>query len=59
MYFIGLDVYKKTSSYCVKDENGRVYQEGKVGLTRRTCPHHDLYDRRRFSEFRLAPIEAL
>jgi hypothetical protein len=36
-----------------------VYQEGKVGLTRRTCPHHDLYDRRRFSEFRLAPIEAL
>ncbi len=38
MYFIGLDVYKKTSSYCVKDLTGRVYQKGKVGLTRRTCP---------------------
>jgi hypothetical protein len=28
MYFIGLDVHKKTISYCVKDATGRVYQEG-------------------------------
>ena len=34
MYFIGLDVHKKTISYCVKDSAGRVYQEGKVGSTR-------------------------
>jgi transposase len=35
MYFIGLDVHKKTISYCVKDAAGRVHQEGKVGATRR------------------------
>ena len=35
MYFIGLDVHKKTISYCVKDVAGRVYQEGKIGSTRR------------------------
>jgi len=35
MYFIGLDVHKKTISYCVKDATGRVYQEGKIGSTRR------------------------
>jgi Transposase len=35
MYFIGLDVHKKTISYCVKDAAGRVYQEGKIGSTRR------------------------
>jgi hypothetical protein len=35
MYFIGLDVHKKTISYCVKDAAGRVYQEGKIGATRR------------------------
>ena len=33
MYFIGLDVHKKTISYCVKDAAGRVYQEGKIGPT--------------------------
>jgi hypothetical protein len=31
MYYIGLDVHKKTISYCVKDAAGRVYQEGKIG----------------------------
>ena len=31
MYFIGLDVHKKTISYCVKDAAGRVHQEGKIG----------------------------
>ena len=34
MYYIGLDVHKKTISYCVKDASGRVCQEGKVGATR-------------------------
>ena len=34
MYFIGLDVHKKTISCCVKDAAGRVYQEGKIGSTR-------------------------
>jgi hypothetical protein len=32
---IGLDVHKKTISYCVKDESGQIQQEGKVGSTRR------------------------
>ena len=35
MYFIGLDVHKKSISYCVKDAAGRVHQEGKVAATRR------------------------
>src|SRR5437588_12729023 len=30
MYYIGLDVNKKTISYCVKDVSGRVHQEGKL-----------------------------
>jgi transposase len=34
MFYIGLDVHKKTISYCVKDASGRVHQEGKVGATR-------------------------
>jgi transposase len=34
MYYIGLDVHKKTISYCAKDASGRVCQEGKVGATR-------------------------
>src|ERR1700733_11127074 len=35
MYYIGLDVHKKTISYCVKDAAGRVHHEGKIGSTRR------------------------
>ena len=35
MYYIGLDVHKKTISYCVKDVSGRIQQEGMVGSTRR------------------------
>jgi transposase len=35
MYYIGLDVHKKTISYCVKDAAGHVYREGKIGSTRR------------------------
>jgi len=34
MYYIGLDVHKKTISYCVKDVSGRVHQEGRLGATR-------------------------
>jgi hypothetical protein len=35
MYYIGLDVHKKTISYCVKDAAGQIHQEGKIGSTRR------------------------
>jgi transposase len=35
MYYIGLDVHKKTISYCVKDSAGHVHREGKIGSTRR------------------------
>ena len=35
MYYVGLDVHKRTISYCVKDAAGHVYQEGKIGSTRR------------------------
>jgi transposase len=35
MNYIGLDVHKKTISYCVKDAAGQVLQDGKVGSTRR------------------------
>jgi hypothetical protein len=35
MYYIGLDVHKKTISFCVKDAADCVQQEGKIGSTRR------------------------
>ena len=35
MYYIGLDVHKRTISFCVKDVAGRVCQEGKIGSKRR------------------------
>ena len=35
MYFIGLDVHKKTTNSCVKDAGGRVHQEGKIAAPRR------------------------
>jgi hypothetical protein len=35
MYYIGLDVHKKTISFCVKDAAGRVHQEGKIVSSRR------------------------
>jgi Transposase len=34
MGYIGLDVHKKTISYCVKDANAQVHQEGQIGATR-------------------------
>jgi transposase len=33
--YIGLDVHKKTISYCVKDAAGHVHRESKIGSTRR------------------------
>src|SRR3984893_18919824 len=34
MYYIGLDVYKKTIDYCVKDGSGRIYADGSIPATR-------------------------
>src|SRR6266404_3149872 len=34
MYYIGLDVHKKSISYCVKDGSGRIHAEGAIPATR-------------------------
>ena len=34
MYFIGLDVHKKTISYCVKEVSGQIHAEGTLQATR-------------------------
>lgn len=34
MYYIGLDVHKRTISYCVKDVSGKVHSQGKIPATR-------------------------
>jgi len=34
MYYIGLDVHKRTISYCVKDVSGRIHGEGSIPATR-------------------------
>ena len=34
MHYIGLDIHKRTISFCVKDAAGRVHSEGKIGSTR-------------------------
>ena len=34
MNFIGLDIHKKTISYCVKDISGKVQSEGKIPAAR-------------------------
>ena len=34
MYYIGLDVHKKTISYCVKDGMGRIHAESSIPATR-------------------------
>ena len=36
MHYIGLDIHKKTISYCVKDEGGRVCGEGTIAALRPT-----------------------
>ncbi len=35
MHYIGLDIHKKTISYCVKDQSGRAHAEGIIPATRR------------------------
>ena len=39
MYYIGLDVHKKTISYCVKDVAGRIQQQGTMAATRLELDH--------------------
>jgi len=34
MYYVGLDVHKKTIRYCVKDVSGRIHLEGTIPATR-------------------------
>ena len=34
MYYIGLDVHKRTISYCVKDGSGHIHAEGTIPATR-------------------------
>jgi hypothetical protein len=34
MYYLGLDVPKRTISYCVKDGSGRIYAEASLPATR-------------------------
>ena len=34
MYYIGLDVHKRTVSYCVKDGGGTTHAEGTIPATR-------------------------
>jgi hypothetical protein len=34
MYYIGLDVHKRTISYCVKDGSGAIHAEGTVAFRR-------------------------
>jgi hypothetical protein len=34
MYYVGLDVHKKTISYCVKGAGGHVHLEGTIPATR-------------------------
>src|SRR6266566_8695484 len=34
MYYIGLDVHKKTISYCVKDGSGHIHAQGAIPATR-------------------------
>ena len=34
MYYIGLDVHKRTISYCVKDGNGAIFAKGTIPATR-------------------------
>jgi len=46
MYYIGLDVHKRTISYCVKDVSGRVYAEASLNTTRHI----------RWDEFCMSPL---
>jgi transposase len=39
MYYVGLDVHKRTISYCVKDGSGKIHAEGAMGATRLDLNH--------------------
>ncbi len=39
MYYIGLDVHKKTISYCVKDGSGQIHAQGAIPATRFDLDH--------------------
>jgi hypothetical protein len=30
MYYVGLDIHKKTISYCVKDASGQIHRKAKT-----------------------------
>ena len=36
LYYIGLDIHKKTISYCVKKVDGNIVQQGKIAADRKT-----------------------
>ena len=36
IYYIGLDVHKRTISYCVKDGSGAIHAEGTIPATRQS-----------------------
>jgi len=38
MYYIGLDVHKRTISYCVKDGSGQIHAEGAIPTTPQALP---------------------
>jgi transposase len=39
MYYIGLDVHKRTISYCLKDGGGTIHAEGTIPATRFDLVH--------------------
>jgi len=39
LYYIGLDIHKKTISYCVKRVDGKIIQQGKLAADRKTLLH--------------------
>lgn len=38
LYYIGLDIHKKTISYCVKKVDGTVVQQGAIAAERKALP---------------------
>jgi transposase len=39
MYYIGLDIHKKTISFCVKTADGTILEQGKIDARRETLEH--------------------
>jgi transposase len=35
LYYVGLDIHKRTISYCIKGERGEIVQEGRIAASRR------------------------